>query len=111
MWSYQDTHSCPVCSAAFEDRDHLYTSPDKDANKVFKKGVDVLEKIMEDKETAPDIQRAIIGSMNVVKRDNNPHPLSFGHAHFGRGLSLQSILSDEAEIGWINYFSGRWSVK
>ena len=64
---YQDTHSCPVCSVPFvEDRDHLYTCPDAGANKVFKKGIDKLEKILDEKETAPDIQKAIIGSLDYM---------------------------------------------
>ena len=103
---YQDTHSCPVYYAACEDRDHLYTCPDAGANKVFRKGIDELEKIMEEKETAPKIQQAIIVSMKCVQRGNHPYPSTFGRAHFGRGLSLQSILSDQADIGWINFFSG-----
>ena len=103
---YQDTHSCPVCSVPFEDRDHLYTWPYEGANKVFKKGIDELEKIMEENETAPNKERAIIGSMNGVQSGNHPHPSTFERAHFGRGLSLQSILSDQADTGWINFFSG-----
>ena len=55
-YRYQDTHICPVCDAPYENRDHLYTCPDDGANKVFKKGIDELEKIMEEKETAPEIQ-------------------------------------------------------
>ena len=108
---YQDTHSCPVCDAPCEDRDYLYTCPDEGANKVFRKGIDELEKIMEEKETSSEIQRAIIGSMKGVWSGNHPHPFTFGRAHFGRGLSLQNILSNQADIGWINFFSGRWSFK
>ena len=78
---------------------------------MFRKDIDELEKIMEEKEIAPEIQRAIIGSMKDVWSGNYPHPFAFGHAHFGRGLFLQSILTDQADMGWINFFSGRWSVK
>ena len=46
-----------------------------------------------------------------MRSGNHPHTSTFGRAHFGRGLSLQSILSDHANIGWINFFLGRWSVK
>ena len=56
---------------------------------------------MEEKETAPKIQRAIIGSMKGARNGNHPHPFAFGHAQFGQGLSLQSILSDQADIGCI----------
>ena len=52
---YQDIHNCPVCDALGEDRYHLFTCPDKGANKVFKKGIDELAKIMEKKETAPEL--------------------------------------------------------
>ena len=96
---YQDTHNCPVCDAPYDDRDHLYTCPDEGAKKVFKKGIDELEKIMEEKETAPEIQQAIIGSMMGVRSGNHPHPSTFGCAHFSWDLSLQSILSDQSDIG------------
>ena len=63
---YQDTHSCPLCSTPFEDRDHLYICPDAGANKVFKKGIDELEKILDEKEIAPNLWKVIIGSLNGV---------------------------------------------
>ena len=66
---------------------------------------------MEEKEIAPEIQLAIIGKMKGIRSGNHPHPFTFGRSQFGRGLSLQSILSDQSDIGWINFFSGRWSVK
>ena len=108
---YQDTHNCPVCNAPCEDRDHLYKCPDADANKVFKKGIDELEKILEEKETAPELHRAIVGNLMGMRSGSQPRPATFGRANFGRGLSISVILSDQAEIGWINFFSGRWSVK
>ena len=108
---YQDTHNCPVYDAPCEDRDHLHTCPDEGANTVFKKGIDELEKIMEEKETAPEIQRAIIGNMMGMRSGHQPPPSTFGRAHFGQGLSLQSMLSDQTDIDWINFFSGRWNVK
>ena len=52
---YQDTFNCLVCDASCEDRNHFYTFLDAGPNKVFKKGVDELEKIMKEKETAPKI--------------------------------------------------------
>ena len=58
---------------------------------------------MEEKETAPDIQKAIIGSLSGLQIDNLPHQYTFGIAHFGRGLSLQGIMSDQADIRWINF--------
>ena len=64
---YQDTHSCPVCSAAFEDWDYLYTCHDEGANKVFKKGIDELEKITEEKETAPNIQIPSLAAWTAYK--------------------------------------------
>ena len=108
---YQDNHNCPVCDVPYEDRDNFYTSPDEGANKVFGKGIKELEQIMEEKETAPELQQAIIGGMNGVRSGTRPHPYTFGRANFGRGLSLQSILSDQADISWIKLFLGRWSIK
>ena len=39
------------------------------------------------------------------------HQYTFGCAHFEQGLSLQGVMSDQADIDWINFLSGRWSVK
>ena len=49
---------------------------------MFKKGIDELEKIIEEKEIDLDIQRAIIGSMKGVCNGNHPHSLTFGRAHY-----------------------------
>ena len=103
---YQYTHNCPVCDAPGEDRDHLFTCPDEGANKVLKKGIDELVKIMEEMETAPEIHRVIVRNLMGMRSGHQPRPSTFGRAHFGRGLSLQSILGDQADLGWINFFSG-----
>ena len=63
------------------------------------KGIDELSKIMEEKKTAPEIHRAIIGNLMGMRTGNQPHTYSFGRAHFGRGLSLHSILCDQADLG------------
>ena len=108
---YQDTHNYPVCDAPGEDQDHLFTCPDKGATKVFKKRIDELEKIMVEQETAPELQRAITGYLIGMRTGNQPNLHSFGRAHFGRGLSLHSILCDQVDLGLIHFFLGRWSVK
>ena len=41
---HQDTHRCPVCNAACEDRDHLLTCPDPEATNIFKNRIKDLEK-------------------------------------------------------------------
>ena len=94
-----------------EDRDHLYTCPDKGADKVFMKGIAKMEQILEEKETSPDPQKEIIDILTGVRIGNLPHQHSFGCANFGHGLTLQGIMCDLADIGWINFFSGGWSVK
>ena len=78
--------------------------PDEGANIEFKKGITELEQILEDKETASNLQKAIIGSLNNVQICNLPHQYIFGNAHSGQGLSLQNIMSDQAEIGWVISF-------
>ena len=108
---YQDTHNYPVCAAPCEDRDHLYTCLDDGANKVSKKGIDELKKIMEEKETAPEIQRAIISNMMGMRSGHQPHPSPLAMHTLVKFFLLQSILSDQANIGWINFFLSRWSVK
>ena len=83
---HQYTHNCPVCEALGEDRDHLFTCPDEGATNVFKKGIDELEEITEEHETAPELQRAITGNLLGMRTGSQPHPHSFGRAHFGRDL-------------------------
>ena len=87
-----------MCSVPFEDRDHLYTCPDEGANKVFKKGITELKQILEEKETAPDLQKAIIGILTGVRIGSLPRQYSFGQANFGLGLTLQAIIRDQANI-------------
>ena len=96
---HQDTHHCPVYETPGEDRDHLFTCPNEGTTNVFKKGIDELEKIMEEHETAPELQRAITGNLLGMRTSSQPHPHFFGRAHFGRGLSLHSILCDQADRG------------
>ena len=60
---HQDSDSCLGSSAFFEDQENLYTGLDEGANKVFKKGMTEMEQILEEKETAPDLQKAIIGTI------------------------------------------------
>ena len=66
---------------------------------------------MEEKKTAPEIQRVIIGNLMGMRSGHQPRPSTSGGAHFSRGLSLQGILCDQADLGWVNFFSGQWSVK
>ena len=66
---------------------------------------------MEEQETAPELQRAITDNLMGMRTGNQSYPHSFDRAHFGRGLSLHSILCDQADLGWINFFLGRLSVK
>ena len=70
-----------------------------------------MEQILDEKETAPDLQKFIIGSLNGVQIGNLPHKYTFDRANFGLRISLQGIKSDQADIRWIDFFSGRWSVK
>ena len=50
---------------------------------MFKKGIDELEKILDEKEIAPNIRKAIIDSLNGMRIGNLPHQYTFGRAHFG----------------------------
>ena len=61
---------------------------------MFKKGIDELEMILDEKGTAPDIWKAIIGSLNDIQIGNLPHQYTFGCAHFGHVFfSLSKVLS------------------
>ena len=104
---HQDTHHCPVCESPGEDQDHLFTCPNEEATNVFKKGLNELAEIMDELDTSPELQRAITGNMLGMRSGNQPHSHSFGNAYFGHNLSLHSILCDQAELGWMNFFMGR----
>ena len=55
--------------------------------------------------------KTIIGSLRHVYNDTTPSVHFFGHMYFGGGISLRSIIVDQADIGWTNFLCGRWSLK
>ena len=63
---HQDTHRCPVCEAAGEDRDHLLTCPDSAATEVFNKVIKDLDKIMKEKDTEPNLQKCISDALRSI---------------------------------------------
>jgi len=70
-----------------------------------------LKKELEDLETAPMITKTIIGRLRNVHNDTTPSIYSFGNSDFGGGITIRSIIEDQADIGWTNFLCGRWGVK
>jgi len=107
----QDTHTCPVCSAPKEDRNHIFTCQGQAVVKNREKNLKELKKELEDLETAPMITKTIIGRLRNVHNDTTPSIYSFGNSDFGGGITIRSIIEDQADIGWTNFLCGRWGVK
>ena len=83
-----------MCSAPTEDGNHLFTYPDTEATEVFTKGLDEMKTIMEDLETKPSLQAAILGALKLTHRGITPHTLAFGLTDFSDGLTLPGIMRD-----------------
>ena len=64
-----------------------------------------------EKEMSPDLHKAIIGILTSVRKDNQTHQYYFGQTNFGHDITLPRIMRDQADIGWLNFFSGQWSLK
>lgn len=114
-----------------EDRDHLFTCADVKAAKIFRKSPEEMKIILEELETAPTLQAAIFGGLELTRRritphtdthrhtdtqthrytDRHTHTHSCGDTDFGDGLTLPRIIRDQYRIGWINFFSGQRRVK
>ena len=94
-----------------EDRNHLFTCPDANATKVFKKGLDGLKTIMEGLEIEPTLQAAIIGALQLTRRGVTPNTHAFRLTDFSDGLTLPRIMRDQHYIGWIIFFAGQWGSK
>ena len=76
-----------------------------------KKGLNELQNKMEELETSPVIMRTIIGGLRHVHNRTTPAPQSFGDCTFRGGITISSIIRDQADIEWINFLCWRWSVK
>ena len=64
----QDTHSCPVCQEPREDRNHIFTCKAPTAVKNREKNFISLTKLLKDLDTAPTLEKMIIGSTIGVDR-------------------------------------------
>ena len=86
-----------------EDRNHLFTCLDATATKVFKKGLEEMKTIIEELETEPTLQAAILGALQLTRRGVTPHTHAFGLTDFSDGLTLPGIMRDQHRIRWINF--------
>jgi len=102
----QDTHNCPVCSAPMEDRDYLYTCLDIEATKVFEKGNE-LQRTLEERGN----RRQSLASWVTLGVASTPILISLAAVTFEMDLLSPGILRDQADIGWLIFLSGCWSVK
>ena len=75
-----------------EERNHLFTCPDAKATEVFTKGLDEIKTIMEDLETEPTLQAAILGALKLTWRGITPYSHAFGLTDFSDGLTLPGIM-------------------
>ena len=107
----QDTHLCPVCQEPREDRNHLFTCKAPTVVTNREKNFISLTKLLKDLDTAPTLEKMIIGSLRHVHNGTTPYVESFGHGNFGGGIRIRGIMEDQANIGWINFLCKRWGVK
>ena len=89
----------------------MFTCQGPSAIKNREKNLKELKKELEDLATAPILTRTIIGGLRHVHNGTTPSPYSYGNALFDGGITISCIIRDQADIGWINFLCGQWSVK
>ena len=75
------------------------------------KNLTELKQELEGLETAPIITRAIIGGLREVHQGAIPSAYSCGTGSFDGGITISDIIRDQADIGWVNFLCGRFSVQ
>lgn len=55
-----------VCEALFKEIDHLLLYPNPEVNKVFNYGVKTVKVTLEEKDTEPDLKKAILGALKMI---------------------------------------------
>ena len=93
------------------DQNHLFTCPDAKATEVFTKDLDDMKIILEDLETKPSLQVAILAALKLSCLGIIQHTHAFRLTDFSDGLTLPGIMRDQHRIGWINFFAGQWGFK
>ena len=76
----------------------MFTCPDAKATKVFTKGLDEMKTIMEDLETEPSLQAAILGALKLTCPGITPYTHAFRLTDFSNGLTLPGIMRDQQRI-------------
>ena len=89
-----------------EDRGHLYTYPDVEATKVFKKRIDGTIKFLEESEMEPNIPKINTRMPTSYLNRNRPKRCCFDFTNFGDGFTFSGIIRDQAMIGLLTFFSG-----
>ena len=57
------------------------------------------------------IKKMILGTLRHVHNNTTPSVQEYGYLDFGGGITVQSIMEYQANIGWTNFLCGRWRVK
>ena len=63
-------------------------------------------KVLEDLDISPTLKKMIIGSLRHVHNGTTPSVQSFGYGNFGGGITIRSIMEDQADIEWTNFYVG-----
>ena len=89
----------------------MFTCQATSATNNREKNLKGLKQKLEVLETAPIITRAIIGGLREVHKGGNPSAYSCGTGSFDGGITISGIIRDQADIGWINFLCGRFSIQ
>ena len=97
LWKQRDSDKCPRCNEP-EDASHVLKCSGEGANDIWTKALKKLEDWMLESQTDPDIQEAVIHSLNQWRypsRSASPIP-----------SSLKVSMDQQNDIGWQSFLEG-----
>ena len=80
-------------------------------SRIVKKNLTEFKQELEEWKTAPMITQAMIGGLRAVHKGATPSVYSCGMGSIDGGITISGIIKDQADIGWINFLCGRFSIQ
>ncbi len=97
IWKQRDSEICPRCDEP-EDATHIWKCQGAEANGVWKKSLSNLDDWMTSVQTDPDIQQALLTSLNNWRFSED--------TEFYIPFSLKMVIEQQHDIGWSLFLEG-----
>ena len=60
-------------------------------------------KVLDEYDTSPTVKKMIFGTLRHVHNNTTPSVQEYDYVDFGGGITVRSIMEDQADIGWTNF--------